>query len=374
MKFLVACLLAFASSVAFADEQKGLTLYPHFGKTFPDSDSDIQSDIHYGLGIGYRFDNPWAIELVYQQADLDLDAPLTGDVDVDSFRLDGLYHFRSQNDVSPYLSFGVGTADYDFAGGDDDETLLNVGFGMKWFFSEKGSMRAEAKLFRGNDEDVLQSGLSLGLHYALGGSSGSSASPAPSASPATAPGDEDGDGVLDDADRCPGTPAGVQVDRNGCPLDDDSDGVANYMDDCPNTTNRRARVDARGCYIMLERRVDISLDVEFDFDSSDARPEHRPEVKRVADFMDSYPKTSVTMEGHTDSTGDANYNQGLSERRAKTIADMLVNEFGIESGRVSARGYGESKPIATNETQEGRQKNRRVVGVVEATQEEIKMK
>ncbi len=368
MRFLLACVLALTSSLALADEQKGLTFFPHVGTTFPDSDANVDSDVHYGLGIGYRFDNPWAIELVYQQSDHDFDSPLTGDVDVETLRIDGLYHFSTENNWTPYLSFGVGNTDYDFAGGSDDETLLNVGFGMKWLFSEKGSMRGEVKLFDGSNDDVVDSQFSVGLHYALGGKS---TAPMPAKA---MPGDADNDGVLDDADRCPNTPAGVEVDRMGCPLDDDGDGVPNYMDDCPDTTNRSARVDARGCYITLERRVDISLNVEFDFDSAAARPEHRPEVKRVADFMNSYPKSQVTVEGHTDNTGDADYNQGLSERRAKTVADMLVNEFDIAPGRVKSRGHGESKPVATNDTKAGRQQNRRVVGVVEASKEEIKMK
>lgn len=371
---LLACLLVLGGALAItpvmAGEQKGLTLYPHVGKTFLDGDADLQSDVHYGLGVGYRFDNPWAIEMVYQKADLDLDAPLTGDVDYSHFRFDGFFHFDTSNqNIEPYLTFGLGRANFDAGPAEDHETYTNAGIGMKWFFSEKGAMRAEARLLQGAEDDVLTSALSIGLHYALGGTG--------TAMPKKAkpmPGDEDGDDVLDDADRCPGTPAGVEVDRFGCPADDDGDGVANYMDDCPNTTNRRARVDARGCYVTLERTVDISLNVEFDFDSAEPRPEHRPEVERVADFMDSYPSSSVTMEGHTDSTGPEKYNQGLSERRAKTIADMLVNEFGIRSGRVSTRGYGESRPIATNDTREGRQHNRRVVGKVKATEEEIEMK
>ena len=176
-------------------------------------------------------------------------------------------------------------------------------------------------------------------------------------------GDADKDGVLDSMDQCPGTPAGVEVDSKGCPLDDDADGVPNHQDDCLNTTNRRARIDSSGCYIKLDRRVDFTLNVEFDFDSSKRREEHTDEVGKVADFMEEYPHSKVVMEGHTDGRGDEEYNQSLSERRAKTIADMLADKFGIAERCISSRGHGESQPIDTNDTAAGRQNNRRVVAV-----------
>ena len=187
-------------------------------------------------------------------------------------------------------------------------------------------------------------------------------------------GDADNDGVPDSADQCPGTAAGVEVDSRGCPKDDDGDGVYNYMDDCPNTTDRRAKVDARGCYLRLERKVNITLNVEFDFDSAEPRDAHTGEVKKVADFMNQYPHSSVIMEGHTDSKGAEKYNQGLSEQRASAIADMLVKKFNISAERVSSVGYGERKPIASNDTDEGRQHNRRVVAAVEGKKEVIEMK
>ncbi len=111
------------------------------------------------------------------------------------------------------------------------------------------------------------------------------------------------------------------------------------------------------------------MNVQFDTDSARTRPEHREEVLEVVRFMREYPQTRVTIEGHTDDRGDAAYNRNLSQRRAQAIADMLVADFGIPASRVSAIGYGESRPVATNDTVEGRQRNRRVVGVVEATVE-----
>ncbi|MFT7218402.1 MAG: OOP family OmpA-OmpF porin [Candidatus Azotimanducaceae bacterium] len=371
MRFIMLTLLVLANYCQ-AEEQKGLTLFPHLGQTNFSGDSDLETDNHVGLGVGYRFDSPWGIEFTYQTMETDFDNAALGDADIDLWRLDGLYHFKTENDVNPFLSFGYGRSDYDLELiSDEGENQINIGAGVKWFFSEKAALRGDFKLYEGNREETVESAISLGLHFALGGSkrAGKISEPAQPVD-----GDADGDGVLDSIDRCPGTPASVAVNSRGCPRDDDGDGVYNYEDSCLDTTNRRAQIDASGCYEKLTRRVHITLKVEFDFDSSQQRDEHAVEVERVADFMVQFPDSKVVMEGHTDSKGEPIYNQGLSERRAKTIADMLVDKFSVNGSRVSSKGRGETKPVATNDTAEGRQQNRRVVGVVEGQKHEIKLK
>lgn len=371
-RIIIFIALLFAATATQAREVTGVTLYPHFGKTTFETDKlDLNSDNHWGLGVGYRFNGPWAIELVFQSVEPDLGNGLTGEADVDHWRVDALYHladnFLSSEKLSPFFSFGYGNGDYDSAFFNEDETHINVGAGFKYQLSPRTSLRSDLKFF---GRDDLEFAWSLGLEFALGSTAG----------PAPAPiveepreGDADRDGVVDSRDACPGTPAGVSVDASGCPLDSDADGVYDDRDRCPETP-RGAKVDDEGCHKMLEKTVRITLNIEFDFDSSDARPEHTGEVSKVATFMRQYPDSSVVMEGHTDSRGREAYNQALSERRAKTIAELLVSDFDIEASRVSSRGHGESKPIATNDTDEGRQRNRRVVAVVEGQEEEIEMK
>lgn len=112
--------------------------------------------------------------------------------------------------------------------------------------------------------------------------------------------------------------------------------------------------------------VRVELDVKFDFDKSVVKPDSYDDIKAVADFMKQYPQTSTVVEGHTDSVGTDAYNQGLSERRAGAVRDVLVNQYGIDASRVQAVGYGESRPVADNATSEGRAINRRVEAEVEA--------
>ncbi len=112
--------------------------------------------------------------------------------------------------------------------------------------------------------------------------------------------------------------------------------------------------------------VRVELDVKFDFDRAEVKPGSYDDIRNLADFMKEYRQTTTVVEGHTDSVGTDAYNQRLSERRANAVRDVLVNEHGLESNRVDAVGYGESRPVADNSTEEGRAINRRVEAEVEA--------
>ena len=142
-----------------------------------------------------------------------------------------------------------------------------------------------------------------------------------------------------------------------CSLDDDNDGVNNCIDKCPDTIKGLA-VDAAGCPV-----ADIvTLKVNFDFDKSDIKPEYHETLAEFASYMRQQQSfTVVEIAGHTDSVGSDAYNQKLSERRAKSVRDYLVNKLGMDGKLFSAVGYGESKPIASNDTDAGRAENRRIL-------------
>jgi len=112
--------------------------------------------------------------------------------------------------------------------------------------------------------------------------------------------------------------------------------------------------------------VRVELDVKFDFDKAQVKEGSFADIKNLADFMAQYPQTTTVVEGHTDSVGTDAYNQGLSERRANAVRDVLVNQYGLAAERVNAVGYGETRPVADNSTSEGRAINRRVEAEVEA--------
>ena len=110
----------------------------------------------------------------------------------------------------------------------------------------------------------------------------------------------------------------------------------------------------------VKEKVSITLHVEFDFDKDSVRPEYHSDIMKVANFLKAYPKATAVLEGHTDGEGSEDYNLNLSKKRSASVKKYLVDKFGISASRISTRGFGESKPVATNDTKEGRQQNRRV--------------
>lgn len=107
----------------------------------------------------------------------------------------------------------------------------------------------------------------------------------------------------------------------------------------------------------------VTLDVKFDFDKTAIKPQFHNELKEIASFLQQYSEVSITLEGHTDSIGTREYNLDLSERRAASVKEYIVQKFGISPDRIETQGYGEAEPIADNDTASGRQKNRRVEGI-----------
>jgi len=146
--------------------------------------------------------------------------------------------------------------------------------------------------------------------------------------------DSDGDGVTDNIDKCPETPKGIKVDRVGCP-------------------------------IPIKEKITITLYIKFDFDKDMVKPEYHSQIEEVANFLKAYPDKDVDLEGHTDSEGSDAYNLDLSQRRTASVKNVLVETFGIDAARITTEGFGESQPVTTNETPEGREQNRRVVANID---------
>ena len=102
------------------------------------------------------------------------------------------------------------------------------------------------------------------------------------------------------------------------------------------------------------------LEVHFDTDKSDIKPEYHGELQSLADFLAEFPKATGVIEGYTDSTASRKYNLALSQRRADSVRDYLIKKFNIAPERVSAKGYGPDKPVGDNKTAAGRKQNRRI--------------
>jgi OOP family OmpA-OmpF porin len=164
--------------------------------------------------------------------------------------------------------------------------------------------------------------------------------------------DSDGDGVYDYMDKCPDTPRGVEVDKDGCPLP-----AAAAPEPAPAPAAALAPAPAAVAAPpprMLELRG-----ANFDFDRSVIRPDDTEILDKSAATLKEWGDVKVEVAGHTDSVGTDDYNMGLSLRRAKAVVNYLVGK-GVSADRLTAQGYGESRPVADNATRDGRFTNRRV--------------
>ena len=141
----------------------------------------------------------------------------------------------------------------------------------------------------------------------------------------------------------------------GCPLDSDGDGVPDYLDKCPDTPKGLV-VDETGC---VPAGFKLVTDILFDTNKWDIKPEGKAELDKGVEFLLKNPQIKVEIQGHTDSTGTAKWNATLSQRRAESVMKYLVSK-GVPAAQLTAKGFGPTNPVASNDTPEGRAKNRRV--------------
>lgn len=329
---LTVCLLA-AGPAAAEIQADAFTLSPMIGGHVFEGNQPLDDDWTFGLGIGYNYSKDWGTELLFHYTD-------TSGVDVYNFMLNGMWYFMPDQQLVPYFTLGAGAQTRD-NGGEETDFLLNYGIGLKYFLTDTIALRGDVRHLLALDQgiDEISKGhdnllYTAGLTFQFGAPAPAPVTraaevreePAPAPAPYTAQPagaqDSDNDGVPDDRDECPGTAEGVMVDEKGCPLS-------------------------------------LSIHIEFDFDKAEIKPEHRSELQKAADFIDQYDAPQILIAGHTDSVGPEAYNQELSERRAAAVRQYLIDNHNLDPQRLVSRGYGESQPVASNETPQGRAQNRR---------------
>lgn len=179
------------------------------------------------------------------------------------------------------------------------------------------------------------------------------------------PADGDGDGIADALDSCPEV-AGVASDepnRHGCPPDQDADDILDSEDACPSVAGPRNVDPAKnGCPRARVEKGEIKITERIEFKTGSAKllPSSFEILEDVRAILEKHPEiTKLSLEGHTDNVGRAKYNQRLSQLRTESVLKWLVQN-GIDRKRLTATGYGSSVPLADNDSEEGREKNRRV--------------
>lgn len=349
-KNLLCCALlaaaAMAQSAAAQDFDDRWYLSGGLGMNYQDKDRGTKNAEFVTLGLGKFISPNWSIdaELNYQNPKFESNRHLL--FSQYGASLDARYHFiKEGRNWWPYLRMGIGAqrVEEEFnafpnpnSPGQREDTHLaaNLGVGLQADY-DRIAMRAEVGTrVAFDDQSVVAPDsssfsdalLSLTMLVRLGDRAAPVVTPDPVAPQQTcADLDDDGDGVNNCDDKCPNSVAGQAIGPDGCPV--------------PLT------IDLKG--------------VNFDFDKDTLRPDAEAILAEAVSILQKYPQLKVEVAGHTDSVGSEQYNQGLSERRAAAVYNYLTSN-GIDSSRlVGPNGFGELRPIDTNDTAEGRARNRR---------------
>lgn len=297
------------STTAFAQIRPGaFSVSPFYGGYIFEGNQDLDDSYILGLRGGYDFTKNWGVEAVFDWVPTENEK-----TNVYNYRVEGLYHFMPEERLVPFVAVGIGGQSIDYNGPERNRTrpTADYGVGLKYFVTDWLALRGDVRhvLAFGSVYNNLE--YVAGLQFYFGGKK------------------KEAPPVAEIKKAPEAVPEAVlEVEKK----------------------------------LLEEGRARIN--VEFDFDKSNIRPRYHDEIKQVADFMVKYPNAKVAIEGHTDSIGTNEYNQKLSLRRADSVKNYLVDKFNIDGKRLKSEGYGETKPIADNNTDEGRQRNRRVESVL----------
>jgi len=409
------CATAFTTGTAYGGAAEGSWfIAPQVNALWLDDGRVADDDAGVTLAFGYTVNENWDAQFSFFGSEHKR-AGNGNILELQGYGLSLNRVFYREGRVNPFLTLGIAQSKSIYKPGVADEVYaalygggLLITLGADRDDGSVMQLRADLGARRGLTTDTTEEHpvdyvAGLGIQYSWGGSRRvldtdsdgvnddlDKCPGTPTGTPVNSDGcplpqDDDGDGVTNDIDKCPGTPAGARVDAGGCELDSDGDGVGDGRDQCPNTP-AGAKVDERGCELDGDgdgivdsqdkcpdtpkgERVDntgcpfnkelLLQGVKFETNSAALLPESIPVLNNAIATLKRYPEVNVEVAGHTDSRGSDALNLDLSARRAETVLKYLQD--GGVSNAMTSRGYGERQPLAGNNTDDGRQQNRRVV-------------
>ncbi|WP_224981960.1 OmpA family protein [Geomonas agri] len=409
------------ATASFAGEREGaFSISPFAGGYTFDGEQHLETAPVFGLRLGYDLTKNWAIEAV---TDYLATEGTRNDRSVNalSYRLDVLYNFLPEGPLVPYLAAGGGGITYGH--GHDGlkisdrttDATINAGGGVKYFVTDSVALRADARqlfVLEKPDSPKYNWEYTAGLTFLLGGKTAApvavpAPAPEPVAEPVPVPKPVPAPAVVPAPAPVPPAPsvnltvtpssitkgetatlAWSSSNSANCEIQPEigavqpqgtmtiapADNTA-YTLTC-NGAGGAAKSAARVAVLAPAPVVAPTpvappapapklcspavINIQFDTNKADIKPQYRDELKTVAAFLNEFPNATGVIEGHTDNVGSKALNMKLSQRRADTIRNYLVKELGIAPERIKAVGYGPNKPIASNKTKAGKAKNRRI--------------
>lgn len=396
-------ILAMATVASAGNKGGAFSVSPVIGGITFEGVLELETTPLFGGRLGYNFTDSLGIEALfdYTKTKSNIDNSTS-----DFYRYGGdiLYHFMPENKFVPYFAIGYGGMNFNEASprvaSDDTEGVFDYGLGAKYFVTDDVAWRADVRHLVNDDYQAVE--YTVGLYIPFGGAPAVArladpppppapvAKPLPplpppaplvklTAAPASVTKGETStlSWTSQNAESCDIQPDVGSVMPNGSKIVTlDKDTL--YMAVCKGeggTAKSIATVTvseppAPVVPVVKPRDTPAAirfcnkpaiLMINFDTDKYNIKPQYHNELKTVGDFLKEFPESKGVIEGHTDSSHTREYNQKLSERRANSVKEYIIKNFGIDPGRIASKGYGEDKPIATNKTKEGKGKNRRIV-------------
>ena len=336
MKKILLSTVACATMVLAANSDYKYEITTLIGGSVSEHNTDLQDNFgNAGLALGFNQTDSFfsQIELGFLRSmeDVDYQNDSTRDTGITRVFTNLVKDYSLTDSVSLYTLAGLGVEIFDdeFAG-NEDGLFGNYGFGLKYNINDSVALKTDVRHVIETDhgDNTLLYNVGLAIPF----------------------------GKVEKAAPVVEKPAPVKPAPVAAPKDSDNDGVIDSLDQCPDTM-AKAKVDAVGCMTLVD------LNINFDTDKAVIKDSYNSRISEFANMMKANPKLKASIEAHTDSDGSNAYNQKLSEKRAASAVKAL-KDLGVEETRIKAVGYGETKPVASNTTKEGKAQNRRVEAVM----------
>ena len=396
---LAACSIIAATAAFGANKAEQFSISPVVGGYTFDDNQHLDTNLIYGLRAGYNVTDNFGIEALIDYVNTEASRANNR---VEMYRYGGelLYHFMPESTFVPYLAVGLAGLNFDaFGKSSNTYTAFDTGVGAKYFLNDKFALRADARYIVYSNNSLAKNNLeyTLGAYIPFGGTQPVAKPvepppapappppppkvepppppPAPTAAltvtPATVTKGETAtlNWKSQNASGCDIQPGIGPVPPQGVRAITPADSTS-YNLSCSGAGG--TATSAAGVTVVLpppppkpkaaERFCDkpSTIIVEFDTNKSEIKTKYDEDLNKLGAFLKEWPKAKGEISGHTDNVGSDKYNLALSQRRAASVKTYLVDKFSIAPERLTTEGYGETKPIATNKTKEGRQLNRRI--------------
>ena len=362
-KLLLAASITALSATAIAEHKVpanygylGLHLTEHF---FDITDHGVNVDLDAGLlpgaQFGIRFKNQWSVQVWGEEGDLG-NATGGGDFTFTHYFISARHHYRDKEFLGfePYTGAAIGHQEAE----DNEDTLGAFEFGLQRGLGKRFILDLGARPAYSFDNERWDGQIYAAVNFVIGADGSDANDTSGSATEvverATAQAEQS---AKDSADQVKAAVAAV--------VDSDGDGVADPLDNCPDTS-AGAKVDESGCNVVLTEDIRETLYVQFNVGGTTVAETSMADIGRIAELMREFPDVQLLLEGHTDSTGGADLNLRLSQQRAAAVKQVLVDRFSVNGSRIDTVGRGQDAPAFSNDTAEGRAKNRRVEAVLKA--------